>query len=208
MEIKCKICNKVPKIEIFDKIQSIRFICDDSFSHFGMLSINNFYKYLVVNNCDTNIKEFISNYKQKINSINHDTSLYYFIKFQEEFELLINELKIQYQELIEQFNKMLFIKNEINNNLVNEDKNIYKNIHIIDTLKELILIVKKKKIIKEKYPKIIKNEEMTNEIKKILSKNEIEEFKKNITDFEFYNYTFNKSIINIKKKYILNLLKE
>ena len=41
---------------------------------------------------------------------------------------------------------------------------------------------------------------MTNEIKKILSKNEIEEFKKNITDFEFYNYTFNKSIINIKKK--------
>ena len=200
MEIKCKICNKVPKIEIFDKIQSIRFICDDSFSHFGMLSINNFYKYLVVNNCDTNIKEFISNYKQKINSINHDTSLYYFIKFQEEFELLINELKIQYQELIEQFNKMLFIKNEINNNLVNEDKNIYKNIHIIDTLKELILIVKKKKIIKEKYPKIIKNEEMTNEIKKILSKNEIEEFKKNITDFEFYNYTFNKSIINIKKR--------
>ena len=129
MEIKCKICNKVPKIEIFDKIQSIRFICDDSFSHFGMLSINNFYKYLVVNNCDTNIKEFISNYKQKINSINHDTSLYYFIKFQEEFELLINELKIQYQELIEQFNKMLFIKNEINNNLVNEDK-IFIKIYI------------------------------------------------------------------------------
>ena len=49
------------------------------------------------------------------------------------------------------------------------------------------MLVKDKKIIKEKYPKIIKNEEMTNEIKKILSQNDIEEFKKNIIDFEFYN---------------------
>ena len=206
MEIKCKICNKAPKIEIFDKIQSIRFICDDSFSHFGMLSVNNFYKNLVINNCDTNIKEFISNYKKNRNNINHDTSLYYFIKFQEEFELLLNELNIQYQDLIEQFNKILFIKNEffnkieINNNLLNEDNNIYRNTDIIDKLKELILLVKDKKIIKEKYPKIIKNEEMTNEIKKILSQNDIEEFKKNIIDFEFYNYTFNKSSINIKKR--------
>ena len=117
MEIKCKICNKAPKIEIFDKIQSIRFICDDSFSHFGMLSVNNFYKNLVINNCDTNIKEFISNYKKNRNNINHDTSLYYFIKFQEEFELLLNELNIQYQDLIEQFNKILFIKNEFFNKI-------------------------------------------------------------------------------------------
>ena len=132
MKIKCKICNKVPRIEIFDKIQSIRFICDDSFSHFGLLSINNFYKNFVVNNCDANLKEFISNYKQYLNSINnisHNSSLYYFIKFQKTFELLINELKIQYQDLIEQFNKILFIKKEFfkietNNNPLNDDKNI------------------------------------------------------------------------------------
>ena len=40
---------------------------------------------------------------------------------------------------------------------------------------------------------------MTNEIKKILSQNlGKEDSKKYITDFEFYNYTFNKSSINIK----------
>ena len=89
---------------------------------------------------------------------------------------------------------------KLNNNLLNEDNNIYRNIDLIDKLKQLILLVKDKKIIKEKYPKIIKNEEMTNEIKKILSQNEIEDFKKNITDFEFYNYSFNKSSINIKKR--------
>ena len=49
MEFKCKCCNKVPKIDVFGQIQSIRFICDDSFSLFGLLSINNFYKNFVVN---------------------------------------------------------------------------------------------------------------------------------------------------------------
>jgi len=206
MEIKCNKCNKVPKIEIFDKIQSIRFICDDSFSHFGMLSINNFYKNLVVNNYEANIKEFISNYKKNTNNINHNTSLYYFIKFQEEFESLLNELKAQYQDLIEQLNKILFIKNEFfnknentNYSQFNEDNNIYLNKEIIEMLRELVSFVKERKIIKEKYPKIIKNEEMTNEIKKILSQNlGKEDSKKYITDFEFYNYTFNKSSINIK----------
>ena len=204
MEIKCNKCNKVPKIEIFDKIQSIRFICDDSFSHFGMLSINNFYKNLVVNNYEANIKEFISNYKKNTNNINHNTSLYYFIKFQEEFESLLNELKAQYQDLIEQLNKILFIKNEFfnknentNYSQFNEDNNIYLNKEIIEMLRELVSFVKERKIIKEKYPKIIKNEEMTNEIKKILSQNlGKEDSKKYITDFEFYNYTFNKSSIN------------
>jgi len=210
MEIKCKRCNKIPKIEIFDDIQSIRFICDDSFSHFGMLSVNNFYKNLVVNNCDENIKEFISSYKQNINNINHDSSLYYFIKFQKKFELLLNNLKNEYQDLIDQFNKILFIKKELfnkienNNNPLNEDNNnIYLNNDIINSLEGLISLVKDKKIIKEKYPKIIKNEEMTNEIKEILSQNQIQDFKKNLIDFEFYNYTFNKPSINIKKvKYI------
>ena len=206
MEIKCKICNKVPKIEIFGEIQSIRFICDDSFSHFGLLSINNFYNNFVVNNCDTKIKEFVSNYKKNVNDINEGSSLYYFIKFQEEFELLINELKVQYQDLIEQFNKILFIKHEYlnkienNKNAIKEDNIIYLNQNILYKLRELVSFIKERKVIKEEYPKIIKNEEITNEIKQILSpkirKLDIKEY---ITDFEFYNYTFNKSSINIKK---------
>ena len=206
MEIRCNRCNKVPKIEIFDKILSIRFICDDSFSHFGLLSVNNFYKNFFVNDYDTKIKEFISNYKHDLNNINHDTSLYYFIRFQEEFESLLNELKVQYQELIEQLNKILFIKKEvfnkietINNSPLKEDNNIYLNKEIIEKLRELVSFIKERKIIKEKYPKIVKNEEMTYEIKKIISQNfGKEDFNKYITDFEFYNYTFNKSSINIK----------
>ena len=206
MEIKCKICNKVPKIEIFGEIQSIRFICDDSFSHFGLISINNFYKNFVVNNCDTKIKEFISNYKKNVKDIKEGSSLYYFIKFQEEFELLINELKVQYQDLIEQFNKILFIKHEYlnkienNKNAIKEDNIIYLNQNILYKLRELVSFIKERKVIKEEYPKIIKNEEITNEIKQILypkiRKLDIKEY---ITDFEFYNYTFNKSSINIKK---------
>ena len=206
MEIKCKRCNKIPKIDIFDEIQTIRFICDDSFSHFGMLSVNNFYKNFVVNNCDANITDFISNYKQNINNINHESSLYNLIKFQNKFELLLNELKNEYKDLIDQFNKILFIKKEFfnkienNNNPFNEyNNNIYLNNDIIESLEELILLVKDKKRIKEKYPKIIKNEEITNEIKKIFSQDQIKDFNKNIIDFEFYNYTFNKPSINIKK---------
>ena len=206
MEFRCNRCNKVPKIEIFDKILSIIFKCDDSFSHFGILSVNNFYKNFFVNDCDTKIKEFISNYKHDLNNINHDASLYYFIKFQEEFESLLNELKVQYQDLIEQLNKILFIKKEVFNKIgtinkspLNEDNNIYLNREIIEKLRELVSCIKERKIIKEKYPKIIKNEEMTNEIKKIISRNlGKEDFNKYITDFEYYNYTFNKSSINIK----------
>ena len=206
MEIRCNRCNKAPKIEVFDKILSIRFICDDSFSHFGLLSVNNFYKNFFVNDYDIKLKEFMSNYKQDLNNINLDTSLYYFIKFQEEFESLMNELKVQYQELIEQLNKILFIKKKVlnkidttNNNPLNEDNNIYLNKEIIEKLRELVSFIKERKKIKEKYPKIVKNEEMTNEIKKIISQNfGKEDFNKYITDFEFYNYTFNKSSINIK----------
>ena len=206
MEIKCNKCNKIPKIEIFDEIQSLRFICDDSYTHFGLLTVNNFYKNFVFNNNIDNMKEFASefeaNEKEIINK--YEPSVYSFIKFQKEFKALFQELKIQYQNLIDYLKKILFIKNEIYKNnakqkinkVLNNEMDLYYYKDIIIGLKELIDNLKEKILIKEEYPKIVRNGEIDNSIKNFFSQND---FNLIITDFEYYNYTFNKTSLNIKK---------
>lgn len=212
MEIKCKKCNKKPKIEIFDDIQSVRFICDDiNYTHYGMLSINNFYKNFV-HNYEENLFDFINEYKN--NSYNtdlYDPAINEFLQFQIEFNNLLEKLTFEYQNIVNYFNKILFIKNQIyypnGKNKNNENGNIYTNSDILEEFNNFIEKIKSKLLIFESYPKIKKNIEIEDEINSYTSNTirSFDEYFENLkvleTDFEYENYIKNISNILIKKKF-------
>ena len=55
MKIECSKCKSIPKIDILDEIQAIRFECQNNNNkniHYGIFSINNFYKYFISNDKD------------------------------------------------------------------------------------------------------------------------------------------------------------
>ena len=97
MEIKCPLCDVVPEIEINYNIQGIKFICKDKISkkniHYGIFSINNFYKRFIQNK-DYNdiIEKFIqeSELNYENNNISDSSSLFHFISYTKEIEKLIN----------------------------------------------------------------------------------------------------------------------
>ena len=203
MEIKCKKCNKTPKIEVFDDIQSIKFICDSTnYSHYGLFSINNFYNAFM-----TKYEEELSNFiKRTSNNINATVNFYNeFAKFQEEFDKLLSELKIVYENLKEHINKILFIKNIIyskgnikNNHNEIKNQDYYNNKDIIAQFKKLIKMFKQKILIKEKNPPIKINQEISKNITE--KSNNFENIESLQTDIEFINYNLNINNICIKKK--------
>ena len=93
MKIECSKCKSIPKIDILDKIQAIRFECQNNNNkniHYGLFSINNFYKYFISNYKDEFIT-FINSLNMNVNdkkNNNHNSSIYEFIKFQNDFDNL------------------------------------------------------------------------------------------------------------------------
>ena len=206
MEIKCPKCKSSPKIDIFDNIQAIRFICKDTNNnHYGLLSINNFYKYFITNYNDK-FNNFINESYKKYekNTENQLSSIFQFIKFIKDFDILLKEINNEFENLKKYFFKILFIKDIIENKSDNkkeysEIENYYYNDHIIKGMKELINIIKNTILIKEEYPKIKNSKEISSQIDtqlKLLNKNILN---LNIInkDFEYYNY--NQNNCNIKK---------
>ena len=206
MEIKCQICQTKPKIDILDKIQAIRFICqNNNISHYGLLSINNFYKNFLKNYTD-DFSNFIEkcNINYKNNNNIYLPSIFEFIKFQNDFDSLLNELINIYEKLKNYFYKILFIKNIFEtkkDTINNEIENYYYNEHIINKMKELINIIKDTILIKEEYPKIKNNNELISKINiqlnTLYNKNNLDDINK---DFEYFNYKQNNcSIKNLIK---------
>ena len=214
MKIKCPKCNSQPTIDILDKIQSIRFICQNKTNyHYGLFSINNFYKTFI-----TNYQEEFNNFIEK-SKINYDknnivcsSATFEFIKFQNDFELLLKELTNEYLKFKNYFYKILFIKDivEINKGEQNEylkDNRYYYNSHIIKGMKKIINSIKNSILIKEEYPKILTNDEITHILnEELISINNrnlfcLDNIKK---DFEYFN--FGKNNCSIKKiiKFELN----
>ena len=207
MKIKCPKCNSQPTIDILDKIQSIRFICQNKTNyHYGLFSINNFYKTFI-----TNYQEEFNNFIEK-SKINYDknnivcsSATFEFIKFQNDFELLLKELTNEYLKFKNYFYKILFIKDivEINKGEQNEylkDNRYYYNSHIIKGMKKIINSIKNSILIKEEYPKILTNDEITHILnEELISINNrnlfcLDNIKK---DFEYFN--FGKNNCSIKK---------
>ena len=211
MEIKCSSCNVVPTVDVYDTIQAIKFICKDkdnkNISHYGLFSINNFYKYFIKNKdvekyINNYIKEIESNYKNK-NNINDIPAISNFIKFTKEFDELLIMLNKTYENFKYYFYKILYIKKLIYNETEKSNKKediYYSHIDIINKMKEAINYFNNKILIKEEYPKILNNEEINKKIDKIIkfegNKNyfDLNEIKK---DFEYKN--LNKNNIAIKK---------
>ena len=66
MEFKCLKCKLPSKIDVFDNIQAIRFICESG-NHYGLLSINNFFENFLFNYEDSFnnfITESFNNYEK------------------------------------------------------------------------------------------------------------------------------------------------
>ena len=211
MEIKCSACNVFPIIDVFDSIQAIKFLCKDKYnkniSHFGLFSINNFYKYFIKNKeadkyINKYIKEMELNYNNK-NKINIIPAVSNFIKFTKEFDNLLIMLNKAYENFKNYFYKILYIKKLIYNEsekIEEKEDTYYNHIDIINKLKETIIYLNNKILIKEEYPKILKNDEINQKINEIIhiegNKNHynLNEIKK---DFEYKN--INKDNIAIKK---------
>ena len=195
MEIKCKKCNICPKVDIFDNVQAIRFICqNNTISHCGLLSINNFYKYFM-NNYSVEMSNFIKESNNKYeNHLSLSSSIFHFIKFQREFNNLLAELINEFQKFQDYFYKILFIKNlfenkkeNINEVLLNDK--YYYNENIIKEMKYIINIIKDSILIKEEYPRILSKKELISQIndelirtnKNLINLNNINK------DFEYFN---------------------
>ena len=205
MEIKCSYCQVIPEIDIYDNIQGIKFICKDknnNIKHYGILSVNNFYKNFVQNYNSNNalnifIKQLEINYNNNIPSITN------FIEFTKKFDDLLINLNKTYENLKEYFYKILFIKAQINNKKEREnekDANYYSFPNIINKIEETISYINNSILIKEKFPKILTSDEINIKLDEILklegnkSKINIDQYKR---DFEYKNSM--KSNICIKK---------
>ena len=88
MKIKCSSCDVIPNLDIYDSLQAIKFICKDkdsnNITHYGLLSINNFYKNFIENK-DSNkfLNKFIEEIESNPNNKDNSTSIpsiSYFIK--------------------------------------------------------------------------------------------------------------------------------
>jgi len=190
MIIKCPKCKLIPKIDIFDEIQAIRFICDNKDSkHCGLLSINNFYK-IFLTNYQNELDNYIENSKKNYEENNKlTTSVFDFIKFQNEFELLLKELINEYKKLQTYFNKILFIKDKFENENVNVNekdlKDCYYKKDIIKGMKDAINIIKSAILITQEYPKIKDKKEIIDKIdlhkKKKIDLNDMQK------DFEYFD---------------------
>lgn len=102
MEIKCPKCKSSPKIDIFDNIQAIRFICKDTNNnHYGLLSINNFNKYFITNYNDK-FNNFINESYKKYekNTENQLSSIFQFIKFIKDFDILLKEINNKFKKIL------------------------------------------------------------------------------------------------------------
>lgn len=204
MIIKCPKCKLIPKIDIFDDIQAIRFICDNKDSiHCGLLSVNNFYK-IFLTNYQKELENFIENSKQNYKKSNNlSSSVVDFLKFQDEFELLLKELINEYQKLQNYFNKILFVKEMFVKENVNikDSKEYYFNKEIIKGMKDLINVIKNTMLITKEYPKIKENKEIIDKIdfyKNI--KIDLNDIKK---DFEYFG--LKRKNCSIKKLYKFEL---
>ena len=213
MKIECSKCKSIPKIDILDEIQAIRFECqnNNNNSHYGIFSINNFYKYFISNYKDELIT-FINSLNMNVNdkkNNNHNSSIYEFIKFQNDFDNLLKELNTEYQKLKNYFYKILFIKDRFEiekNNKNNEIGNYYYNSHIIKGIKDLIETIKNTILIKEDYPKIKNDNEINNKINNELisiNNKHIFNFNDINKDFEYFNIRHNN--ISVKKLYKFEL---
>ena len=196
MEIKCSCCQVIPEIDIYDNIQGIKFICKDknnnnNIKHYGIFSINNFYKYFVQQNNNSNkalntfIKQIETNYNNNISSIIN------YIEFTKKFDDLIIKLNKTYNNFKEYFYKILFIKAQIKKEKENEKNNNYYSFNnIIEKFEEMINYINNSMLIKEKFPKILSNDEINIKLDEILklegnkSKINIDLYKK---DFEYKN---------------------
>ena len=206
MEIKCQKCKSTPKIDVFDKMQAIRFICKDTNNnHYGLISVNNFYKFFITNYNDRFnkfINESYINFEKK--EENKLSSIFQFIKFTKDFDMLLKEINNEFENLKKYFYKILFIKYVIESKSDNKNEfldadNYYYNEHIIKGMKDLVNIIKNTILIKEEYPKIKNSVELSSQIN-----NQLISLNQNIInlniinkDFEYYNY--NQNNCNIKK---------
>ena len=184
MEIKCSSCNVIPNLDIYDSIQAIKFICKDkdnnNIMHYGLLSINNFYKHFI-NNKDSNIfltkfiEEIELNQNHKDNS-NNVPSISYFIQFTKEFDKLLNKLKQTYENFKKYFYKILYIKKLIYKESDKSDEKegiYYSHTNIINKMTEMIDFINNTMLIKEEFPKILNNEEINQKINEIIKTKKI-----------------------------------
>lgn len=202
MEIKCSSCDVIPNLDIYDSLQAIKFICKDkdsnNITHYGLLSINNFYKNFIENK-DSNkfLNKFIEEIESNPNNKDNSTSIpsiSYFIQFTIEFDKLLNMLKQTYENFKQYFYKILYIKKLIykESNKSNEKEEIYySHTNIINKMKEMIDYINNVILIKEEFPKILNNEEINLKINEIIKSKKINknnfdlnEIKK---DFEYKN---------------------
>ena len=210
MEIKCSKCNIIPEIDVFDTIQGVKFICknkdDKNTNHYGIYSINNFYKYFIENKDINNILyKFIDEEENNYNKNKNNTipSISNFIEFTKNFEQMIAKLNKIYEKLKIYFYKILFIKKLIyKGSEKDEDREqkYYSFVNIIKKMEETINYINDSILIKEEFPKILSNNDINKKINEILrfqgnkSNFNINEFKK---DFEYNNSS--KNNICIKK---------
>ena len=201
MKIKCSSCNVIPKIDVYDTIQAIKFICRNkdgqNINHYGLFSVNNFFKYFIENK-DSNdflgkfIEEIIINHNNKKNTYDIQ-AITYFIEYTKEFDKLLDKLRQTYENFKNYFYKILYIKNLIYNKSekYNERDGIYySHINVINKMKETIEYINNVIMIKDDFPKIITNDEINGKINEIIkfegNKNpfNLNEIKK---DFEYKN---------------------
>ena len=122
------------------------------------------------------------------------SSISKFIKFQNDFENLLNKLINEYEKLKKYFYKILFIKDIYENKDDNKQElleidNYYYNDHIINRMNEIINAIKDTILIKEEYPKIKHYNELISQTNDLLISMEINKFNLNIIkkDFEYFN---------------------
>ena len=210
MEIKCSCCDAKPEIDIYDNIQGIKFICKDknnNIKHYGLFSVNNFYKYFIPKNTSSEnaLNEFIKEIELNKNKNNNQIipSITNFIFFTKKFDELLIKLNKIYENLKLYFYKILFIKMQISKKIEidnEKDAKYYFLNDIIDKMEEMINYINNSMLIKEEFPKILSGDEINQKINEIVklegNKNNfnIDELKK---DFEYKNSL--KSNICLKK---------
>ena len=190
-----------PDIDIYDEIQAIKFICKDknknAITHYGLFSVNNFYKYFI-GNSDYNkiLDKFISEEEINYNKNNYNQnipSISYFIEFTKKFDSLINKLNKTYEKFKRYFYMILYIKKLIYKNTEKDndkDEKYYSFQNVTNEMKKTIKYIDDSMLISEEFPKILSNDIINQKIDVILkfkgNKNNfnINEIKK---DFEYKN---------------------
>ena len=177
MEIKCSKCNIIPEIDVFDTIQGVKFICKNkdnkNTNHYGIYSINNFYKYFIENKDINNILyKFIDEEENNYNKNKNNTipSISNFIEFTKNFEQMIAKLNKIYEKLKIYFYKILFIKKLIyKESEKDEDREqkYYSFVNIIKKMEETINYINDSILIKEEFPKILSNNDINKKINEI-----------------------------------------